>query len=373
MRIYNSEYGDISSAAPVNYTEEVYDLLIILAVEHAIFTYPTITTQLGDGSVCIVYNDNGLKFTLVPSEAFTILDAIDSNQTDGTSYSPDEDFPESESQSSESENLEEEDSTEDSIENLDFIPNGTVDLSIDDSTSRFRGASWYKDMENLRITLAGVGGIGSWTALLISRLKIHQLRIYDPDVVNSVNFAGQFYDRSDSGKYKSYAISAHLIDFSGFYSSLNVRENFTATSPTDNILICGFDNMNARKEAFANWKHIVGTTIPDEHKRLLFIDGRLNAEEFQIFCIRGDDEYNMERYENEFLFDDREVSDAPCSYKQTSYCASMIASFITNLLVNHVHNLGFEEHEGQEGYYFRRDLPFFTSYNAETMFLKTEE
>ncbi|MGN1294929.1 MAG: hypothetical protein ACI4U5_00840, partial [Bacilli bacterium] len=119
------------------------------------------------------------------------------------------------------------------------------------------------------------------------------------------------------------------------YSTYGINGLLKNDSIVQKILICGFDNMNSRKTAFEVWKGSISASNPQEY---LFIDGRLNAEEFQIFCIRGDDDYNINRYSKEFLFDDNEVQDAPCSYKQTSYCASMIASFITNLFVNHVHN-----------------------------------
>lgn len=86
------------------------------------------------------------------------------------------------------------------------------------------------------------------------------------------------------------------------------------------------------------------------------------AEEFQILCIKGDDEYNINRYSNEYLFSDAEADETICSYKQTTFCANMIASYMVNLFVNFCAN--------EVGAY--RDLPFLTAYNAETMYLKTE-
>ena len=72
----------------------------------------------------------------------------------------------------------------------------------------------------------------------------------------------------------------------------------------------------------------------------------------------------MERYEREFLFNDEEVEEAPCSMKQTTYMASMIASFMTNLFVNFVANLS----EPTLPY----DLPFFTQYDSVNMLFRVE-
>ena len=133
-------------------------------------------------------------------------------------------------------------------------------------------------------------------------------------------------------------------------------------SSATSIMICGFDNMEARKVFFNSWKKYVELRPDSEQKHCLFIDGRLAAEEFQVFCIRGDDKYNINRYDNEFLFSDSEADETICSYKQTSFMANMIGSIIINLFVNFCAN--------EVG--ACRDLPFFTTYNAIAMYFKTE-
>lgn len=124
-------------------------------------------------------------------------------------------------------------------------------------------------------------------------------------------------------------------------------------------MICGFDNMHSRKMFFNRWKEGLSKFDP---KECLFIDGRMSAETFQIFCIQGDDIYNINRYSKEFLFDDEEADNEICSYKQTTFCASMIASYITNLYVNFC--------AIKAGNY--RPLPFYIEYDAATMLLKCE-
>ena len=43
--------------------------------------------------------------------------------------------------------------------------------SVDSTTIRFSGASWFKYFENKNIILAGLGGIGSYVAYLLSKFK----------------------------------------------------------------------------------------------------------------------------------------------------------------------------------------------------------
>ena len=131
-------------------------------------------------------------------------------------------------------------------------------------------------------------------------------------------------------------------------------------------MICGFDNMAARSTFYEKWKQKV-LSYPagsDNRKKCLFIDGRLAAEEFQVLSIQGDDERAMVEYENKWLFSDSEAEETICSYKQTTFMANMIASVMVNVFVNFVAN--------QCGPIIDRDVPFFISYDASTMFTKVE-
>lgn len=246
---------------------------------------------------------------------------------------------------------------------LTEIPENSNTLLIKENTSRFSGAIWANKIKTLDVILAGVGGIGSWVGLLLSRLDINSLVIFDDDRVDASNLSGQLYGTSDIDNSKVYALNNKLIEFSSFYKNSCRKQKYESNSPAQDIMICGFDNMRARKIFFQNWKRQISISIED-NKNLLFIDGRLAAEELQVFCLRGDDKYSIEKYEKEYLFSDAEAEETICSYKQTSFMSNMIASIIINLLVNHASNLCEES-------ILDRDLPFYTQYNAETMYFKT--
>lgn len=244
------------------------------------------------------------------------------------------------------------------------IPLNSATLLIDETTSRFSSASWYNKIQEKTVIIAGIGGIGSWFSLLLSRMKPLSIFVYDDDIVEAVNMSGQLYSQSDIEKFKVHAIVNTIKNYANYNSMFAVNDKFTDESEAGDIMICGFDNMIARRTFFNKWKNHVQSKPKEERKNCLFIDGRLEAEIFQILCIRGDDEYNIKRYNDEFLFSDLDVNEAVCSYKQTTFCASMIASYMANLLVNFCTN--------QTNPIIDRDLPFFTTYNAETMYLKTE-
>lgn len=242
------------------------------------------------------------------------------------------------------------------------IPANSESVLVSETTSRFSSASWYGNVMSKNVILAGIGGIGSYVAFLLSRMRINTLILYDDDVVEPANMSGQLYSEQDVGAPKVVALNNMLYRYSNYYSAVRIPEKFTEESGAADIMICGFDNMQARKIFYNNWRqHVLGFPA-EQRKNCLFIDGRLAAESLQIFCLTGDDDFNNNRYSSEFLFNDSEADPTVCSYKQTSFMANMIGSLIVNLFVNFCAN--------QCDPLVPRDLPFFTEYTAETMYFK---
>lgn len=246
-----------------------------------------------------------------------------------------------------------------------FIPiqENSITLLQNDQTLRFSSADWFEKIRNQEVILAGLGGIGSWCALLLSRLDIRYLTLFDDDIVDSVNLAGQFYKKSQVKTFKASAISTAIREYSNYYNCNVNKSKFNIHSPSSGIMICGFDNMEARKVFYRRWS-VYLDQHPSRANECLFIDGRLSADTFQVLCIKGDDDYNMKRYEENYLFNDSEADETICSFKQTSFMANMIASYMVNLFVNFISNLS---NPGIE-----KSIPFFTEFDSNTLYCKQE-
>lgn len=263
----------------------------------------------------------------------------------------------------------EEESEEESNEEIEEIihheiPENSQTLTVDETTSRFSGAVWYEAIQKKIIVLAGIGGIGSYCAFLLGRLKPESLFIYDPDIVEAVNMSGQLYGRDDIGSPKVASLSRMVSRYADYNRIVAFQERFTTESEPADIMICGFDNMEARKIFYRKWFIHVHSKSEEEKKNCLFIDGRLAAEEFQVFAIQGDDRRAQHAYESKWLFSDHQAEETVCSYKQTTFMANMIASVMVNVFVNFVAN--------ECNPLVPRDVPFMTSYTADTMFFKVE-
>ena len=227
---------------------------------------------------------------------------------------------------------------EESIVGEDIIPANSETLLIREETSRFSSATWYQAIQDKIITLAGVGGIGSYVGFLLARMHPKSMFLYDDDNVESANMSGQLYGRSDIGLPKVEALSKMIDNYANYESAFAINGRFVETSEASDIMICGFDNMAARKLFFMKWTEHVYSKPEAERKHCLFIDGRLAAEELQVLAFTGDNEWAINEYRSKFLFSDEEADATVCSYKQTTYMANLIGSLMVNIFVNFVAN-----------------------------------
>lgn len=242
-------------------------------------------------------------------------------------------------------------------------------METNDANIRYSGAPWFSTVSSKNIAILGVGGIGSWASLLAARLSPSRLDLYDFDEVDTVNLGGQLYRTFDIGRMKVNAAKMIINDFSPYvYTNVWIaRVDGTYTFANSHVIISCFDNMEARKAVFNTINNKIkssgGAYYPE-----LFIDGRLNAEEFEVYAVNLNNKTERDLYQTT-LFNDSESVSPICSYKQTSFAASMIAAVITNLIVNFYAKQDTNYNLADR---LQRYRPFRVYYNAVTMTFKTE-
>lgn len=190
--------------------------------------------------------------------------------------------------------------------------------------SRFKGLKWYSKEER-DVLVGGAGGIGSHLSFLLSRANFKPY-LFDFDIIEDHNLGGQLFSNNNIGQSKVRAMHEFIKKYSNMdIMSFNnkIKEDFE-TLP---ISFSAFDNMLARKNLFNSWCKL--------EDREIFIDGRLTAEQFQIFFVtKGkEDQYR------ETLFDDNSIPDIDCTAKQTTHMATAIASFMVGIFTNFISGL----------------------------------
>lgn len=230
-------------------------------------------------------------------------------------------------------------------------------------SSRFKDAPWFPK-EETNVIVGGAGGIGSWLTLMLSRAGFYPV-VYDFDILEGHNLAGQLYTKSDAEAMvlKVDALKGLCKQFADTDITV-MNEKYTKDSMSHHYVFSAFDNMQARKDMFEAWKEYVKEwedfrNIAEAEaegvanmslEEPIFIDGRLTAEQMQIFCVTPDLIAEYEKH----LFDDSEVEDAPCTMKQTSHSAAMIASHMVGFFTNHMTNNAVKDKD--------RTVPFFWEY-----------
>ena len=217
---------------------------------------------------------------------------------------------------------------------------------------RFKEAPWFNP--DAVATIGGVGSIGSWLVLFLSRI-LNTVTIYDMDHIEPHNLSGQFFDVSEIGLPKTSAISAKITRYSPA-CLIRSKGEFKEGSLCSNVMFACFDNMKSRRLMFEEWMK-----LPSKE---LFIDGRLTAEQYWIYAIKGDDVAAQEKYNNEFLLGDEDFEDLPCSFKSTTHIASMLASMMTSIYTNYIYNKMFADDI--------REIPFETSF-VSALILQNKE
>ena len=209
---------------------------------------------------------------------------------------------------------------------------------------RFQGLDWYSQDDAPVVVVGGAGGIGSWLSFFLARANFN-VTLSDFDTVEEHNIGGQLFKRDQIGKYKAEAVGRNVSDFST--NTINAQiVKITEETATHEFMFSAFDNMDARRAMFKVWKRSWNSM-----NRPIFIDGRLNAEQFQIFCVTPE---NADEYERIHLFNDSEVEDAPCSAQQTTHTAAMIAGHMVGFFTNHITNINLREEV--------REIPFMYEY-----------
>ena len=209
---------------------------------------------------------------------------------------------------------------------------------------RFQGLDWYSQDNAPVVVVGGAGGIGSWLSFFLARANFNVI-LSDFDTVEEHNIGGQLFKRSQIGRYKAEAVGRNVSEFST--NTINAQiVKITEETATHEFMFSAFDNMDARRDMFKAWKRSWNSI-----NRPIFIDGRLNAEQFQIFCVTPE---NADEYEKVHLFNDSEVEDAPCSAQQTTHTAAMIAGHMVGFFTNHITNINLRDEV--------REIPFMYEY-----------
>ena len=191
-------------------------------------------------------------------------------------------------------------------------------------SSRFMGIFNPEEHQRLKISVIGLGAIGSGVSELIARIGLNNISLYDNDRIETHNISNQLYNFNDISELKvnSAKIKMTRINETILVNAINERVTKDTLIISDAIFVCT-DNMNARKEILE--------AVRKSQARYL-IDGRMGGNVFRVFTVDLTKPEDLEYY-SKTLYSDEQSSQEACSARSIIYNIFGVTSIMINQLV----------------------------------------
>lgn len=192
------------------------------------------------------------------------------------------------------------------------------------------------DKYDFPIHILGVGGIGSWAALLLAKMGAQYITIYDEDKVEDHNVASQFFKESQLGELKTSALADNIEEHSGLIISTKDLEKEKEIEK--GLVIIAIDSMEARwskANLFAK-------------KDLFIIDARMGGLQLEIYFQHANEYVST-------LVPPLEVENDSCTGSSICFNCAVIGG----LLANYVRKYADGERDKQEILFEFNDISLF--------------
>lgn len=218
--------------------------------------------------------------------------------------------------------------------------------------SFMRQADWFDPLRvpDSKVTLVGAGGIGSPTAIALSKLGVANIDVIDFDYVEPHNIPNQMYGTPHANELKVEALKTMCEAFGASEISVyaeSVQDVFEHTPPKG-VVITGLDNMDARNHI---WEQVKNNPDVD-----LLIDARLGGQLINVFAIDPNNETHIQMYEQMAVFPQEESVEAPCTARGIIDVSFIVAALITRLT---------------RRYLMGQSIESFVTFNQETLGIDT--
>lgn len=201
-------------------------------------------------------------------------------------------------------------------------------------------------IQHLKILLIGAGSIGSMTALMLLRMGVKTLTVYDKDVVSIENVGPSAYGLNDLTRTKLDALQSLALTSTGI--SITTKNRFyTSQREEADVVVVTVDSMEARRFI---WKHqrISGWRM--------WIDARMGFDQCSTTVCFSDNPESTEFYSRSIA---RAGAPLPCGQKATAFISGgIVVGFIGTVLTRWIRGLPVPQELFYKG--FVDDAPWFS-------------
>lgn len=175
-------------------------------------------------------------------------------------------------------------------------------------------------LNNIKVDLIGVGGIGSPTALTLAKMGIPDIRIFDADLVSDHNLPNQIFRLTDIRRPKVVAVKEVVESFSDAKIT-PIQEMFDGSQKLEGVVISAVDSMTARKRIWESVRFNINVPF--------YIEARMGAEVLRLYSLDPRDPDDISRYELT-LYSSDEALHQRCTEKSIIYTVMVASGLIAS-------------------------------------------
>lgn len=172
-------------------------------------------------------------------------------------------------------------------------------------------------------TVIGVGSVGSEVVMMLAKLGVSDITVYDHDEVESHNLPMSAYGIGDLARYKVEALAERVKRETGVTISTN-RKKY-ASEKLKGSVVCCVDKMQEREVVFAG---VSGNPLVD-----VFVDTRVAGNLISVFAIRPSRKEDLEYYGMHFYSTDNALPPM-CGRHGIITVSAVTAGFACTALTN---------------------------------------
>ncbi len=170
-------------------------------------------------------------------------------------------------------------------------------------------------LQELLVTVIGVGAIGRQVALQLAAIGVRRLQLIDFDHVEATNVTTQGYRAADIGQSKVSATTSDVRQIDAIVEAESVEDRFRPKMQIGEAVFCCVDSISARS---AIWKAVAPTCH-------FWSDGRMLGEVMRVLTVT--DSSDRDHYATT-LFDQAEAEPGRCTARSTIYTANIAAGLM---------------------------------------------
>ena len=206
--------------------------------------------------------------------------------------------------------------------------NNKGELSMDNRFLRNKDLIPQKLLD--KISIIGLGGIGSFLVQGLAMMGWKEVHGYDSDIVEDHNLSTTCYPLNSNRIYKVVAGESLFNSYSDERQKfISYKQYGKMDKPTSKMVVCT-DNMESRKMVYNDWKSL---------NEGFFIDLRMGATSIELVTVTPNNDNYMDTW-----VPTHTIPEAPCSQKHTVFATMHIVSLGLSQLYNLIANLAYYDY-----------------------------